>query len=75
MPTLNPKEKPVCEYCGSDDVAFDAAVRWNQETQAMEISGIHDSGGCSHCRAEFKSITWVNIDDKNTLGTIQSQGL
>lgn len=49
------KVKIVCPYCGSDNVARDAACRWNAETQQWEISGLMDSGGCDSCDSELKS--------------------
>lgn len=50
-----PKIKIVCPYCGSDNVARDAAARWNTETQRWEITSLMDSGGCDGCDSELKS--------------------
>lgn len=54
------KQKPVCQECGSDDVSFDAAAVWNQETQQYELSSTFDSGGCRNCGQEFKHVDWVD---------------
>lgn len=59
------KQKPVCQECGSDDVSFDAAAVWNQETQGYELSSTFDSGGCRNCGQEFKHVDWIDesLDD------------
>lgn len=59
------KQKPVCQECGSDDVSFDAAAVWNQETQEYELSSTFDSGGCRNFRQEFKHFDWIDgsLDD------------
>lgn len=59
------KQKPVCQECGSDDVSFDAAAVWNQETQQYELSSTFDSGGCRNCEQEFKHVDWIDesLDD------------
>lgn len=54
------KQKPICQECGSDDVSFDAAAVWNQETQEYELSSTFDSGGCRNCEQEFKHVDWVD---------------
>lgn len=72
MPTSNPKEKPVCKYCGSDDVSVDAAAHWNQETQEWELTSTFASGNCSHCGSEIKYLDWIEINDKIPMGTDKS---
>lgn len=54
------KQKPVCQECGSDDVSFNAAAVWNQETQQYELSSTFDSGGCRNCGQEFKHVDWMD---------------
>lgn len=54
------KQKPICQECGSDDVSFDAAAAWNQETQEYELTSTFDSGGCRSCGQEFKHVDWVD---------------
>lgn len=59
------KQKPICQECGSDDVSFDAAAIWNQETQEYELSSTFDSGSCHNCEQEFKHADWIDgsLDD------------
>lgn len=40
-----------CPYCGSDDVAGDAAARWNGTD--WEVSNVFDDVTCQVCSREF----------------------
>lgn len=44
-----PAKKPVCGYCGSDDVKGDAYVVWNEELEQWEIENIFDNYYCVPC--------------------------
>jgi hypothetical protein len=55
------KRIPVCPRCGSDNVAADAAARWNPEQQEWEVSNIFDKGhGCEDCGAEDIEFAWID---------------
>jgi hypothetical protein len=54
------KTVPVCPRCGSDNVAADAAARWNREEQEWEVSNVFDKGhGCNDCGADDIEFAWV----------------
>ena len=55
------KEKPICTYCGSDDVSRDAYAKWDIDTQEWEIITTFDSYYCEDCDGET-SIEWKDID-------------
>jgi len=59
---VDAKQKPVCPYCGSDNVVVDATARWDVALQEWVLSGVHDSGGCEQCGEETKSFEWENVD-------------
>jgi predicted RNA-binding Zn-ribbon protein involved in translation (DUF1610 family) len=48
-----------CPQCGSDDIAADAAARWNG--LAWEVSSVHDDCGCQECGTEFH--TWEAVSE------------
>ena len=54
-------EKPTCQDCGSDDISFDAACRWDVEKQDYVLTSTFDSGGCSNCGQEFKRVNWEKV--------------
>jgi transcription elongation factor Elf1 len=54
------KTIPACPRCGSDNVAADAAARWNREQQEWEVSNVFDKGhGCNDCGADNIEFAWV----------------
>ena len=57
------KEMPVCQNCGSDDVSFDAAARWNVEAQHYELTSTFASGSCSSCDEEFDPVDWNTVNE------------
>jgi hypothetical protein len=58
------KRIPVCARCGSDNVAADAAARWNREQQEWKVSNVFDKGhGCDDCGA--KNIEFARVDDQS----------
>lgn len=58
-------EKPVCQYCGSDDVYVDAYAAWNNETQEWELVNTFDNYVCNgECDGSETSVEWVNGESK-----------
>lgn len=57
------KEKPVCRYCGSDDVTCDSVSSWNEDKQEWEHISSFDSGNCNACDNESKYFDWVEIEE------------
>ena len=58
---INVKKTPVCPRCSSDNVAADAAARWNPEQQEWEVSKIFDQGhGCDDCGAQDIEFAWLD---------------
>lgn len=52
--------KPVCPYCGSEDISADAAVRWDIENQEWQTTNVFDKGKlCDNCGEEFSECEWV----------------
>lgn len=46
------KVQMVCPNCGSDDIARDAAARWDCESQEWELTALYGAG-CDSCGVEF----------------------
>jgi transcription elongation factor Elf1 len=64
----NINQIPVCPRCGSDNVAADAAARWNSEQQEWEVSNVFDKGhGCDDCGAEDIEFVWVDHQAQSAL--------
>ncbi len=47
-----PRVSLHCRDCGSKNVSSDATVRWDEEAQDWEVSGIFDCKNCDDCGAE-----------------------
>jgi hypothetical protein len=60
----NPKTKPVCPQCGSDDMVADACASWNSDTQEWELISTYDSTTCQSCDNETDSPDWVPVDNQ-----------
>lgn len=59
------KEKPVCSYCGSENVTCDAAARWDMDAQAWVLADTHDGNNdCGDCNGETK-LVWKEVEDGN----------
>jgi RNA polymerase subunit RPABC4/transcription elongation factor Spt4 len=57
---IDSKQIPVCPRCGSDDVAADAAARWDVQNQDWSVSDIFDKGhSCGNCGAENITFAWI----------------
>ncbi|WP_240502341.1 hypothetical protein [Sphingomonas panacis] len=48
----HPLVRPLCRTCGSDNLARDAAARWDIIIQDWTITGLFDSTTCDDCGAE-----------------------
>ena len=60
MITLKP-EKPICPYCGSDDVVANASASWDKAKQKWICEDIYDKGhSCLNCDSDI-SFDWVEI--------------
>ncbi len=67
------KRIPVCPRCGSDNVAADAAARWNREWQEWEVSNVFDKGhGCEDCGAEDIEFGWVDDQSEAAIATVRA---
>jgi hypothetical protein len=63
----------VCPRCGSDNVAADAAARWNRERQEWEVSNVFDNGhGCDDCGAEYFEFAWVDDQSEAAIATVRA---
>lgn len=52
-----PRIVKVCSLCGSENIAADAAARWNVEAQQWEVSNIFDDGhSCVECGCECRIV-------------------
>lgn len=50
--------KPVCRYCGSNDVYADATAKWDPEANDWAVMDIHESGLCGDCGEQNKFFDW-----------------
>jgi hypothetical protein len=62
MAPQKPKQKPVCDHCGSDSVTVDANAEWCSTTNDWVISCTFDSASCGQCEGEC-SIDWVSVQE------------
>lgn len=47
------RERPICRYCGSENLIFDACARWNSDTQSYQLIDTYDSPPtCQDCEQE-----------------------
>ena len=53
-------EKPVCEYCRSDKITFDATAYWNSKEQQFEYDILFDEVYCQFCDGK-QHVDWVSI--------------
>ncbi len=50
---------PICSFCRSQDVVFDAYAEWDHENQIFTVQNIMDKGHqCNQCEGECR-IEWV----------------
>lgn len=55
-----PKTKPICSECGSDDVLMDAYARWDVDAQEWVLNSTHDDTVCERCEGEC-SLDWEDV--------------
>lgn len=57
------KTKSVCPYCGSDEIAQDAAMTWDAAAPRWEAGDPYDKSGCcmACAQADFRP-DWVPVD-------------
>lgn len=61
---MKPK-KPICRFCGSSLLIFDASAMWDEEGQKFVLQSEYDDAAtcqdCEHC--ESNGPEWVNLED------------
>lgn len=63
------KRKFICTECGSENIIFDANVRWDKEKQTNVINDIFPDCICLDCDEEMdvcEKITYQSTPDKQT---------
>ena len=53
-------EKPVCEYCRSGEITFDASAYWNSRDQQFEYDILFDEVYCPNCDGKHR-VEWVPL--------------
>ena len=56
----NPKTKPVCSHCGSDEVKCDAWAEWDDENQSFSLSQTFDEWICEPCGGGC-NVEWIDV--------------
>lgn len=59
---MTPREKPVCRYCGSTNIAADAFAAWDDEEEAWTLRGVLDGGHCIDCGKDNKRFNWIKVE-------------
>lgn len=59
--TDQPKQKPICEACGSEDILVDAYASWDVETQKYVLHSTYDDTRCNDCGGE-NTERWEDIE-------------
>ena len=52
---------PVCNACGSEDIARDARACWNPDTGLWEVETVFDETYCTAC-VEYTTLAWREKD-------------
>ena len=53
-------EKPVCEYCRSDKITFDATAFWDAQHQQFEYDILFDEVYCQNCDGK-QHVNWIPL--------------
>ena len=53
-------EKPVCEYCRSGEITFDATAYWNSRDQQFEYDILFDEVYCPNCDGKQR-VEWIPL--------------
>ena len=53
-------EKPVCEYCRSDQVTFDASAYWDAQHQEFDFDILKDEVYCQNCDGKQR-VDWIPL--------------
>ncbi len=57
--------QPLCRKCGSENLARDAAARWDIAIQDWMITGLFDSTSCDDCGAESDDLAqWAPLEPR-----------
>lgn len=57
--------QPLCRNCGSENIARDAAARWDIAAQDWTITGLFDSTSCDDCGAESDDLAqWAPLEPR-----------
>lgn len=59
------KSVPYCEYCGSEEISFDATATWDKEQQEFVLIGTMDDAVCEACGEESRP-SWVEVQETET---------
>lgn len=70
-----PRIAKVCSLCGSENIAADAAARWNVGTQQWEVLNVFDDGHCcddcgSECRIVDRPDAQALGDERKPVGEL-----
>lgn len=63
----SPATRYTCQSCGSIDLIFEAALKWNEKTQDWDISTIYDDVSCNACEAETTAVKTPIIEEEHPL--------
>jgi hypothetical protein len=64
---VEPKEYPVCEKCGSEDVTLDTIGKWDMTEQIWKTVGALDNSDCNNCGEEVNLI-WKRKEQEEQSG-------
>lgn len=56
---MKEREKPVCRFCGSDDITIDAVAAWDPEKGDWVLESVLDGIYCIDCGETAKYAEWV----------------
>lgn len=59
---MSEKQRPVCRYCGSDDITVDMPARWHFADQKWTTEGADrydKTEYCGECQAETR-LEWID---------------
>ena len=57
------RTKPVCQYCGSDNVSKDGLVDFDADKQEWVVRAVYDHGYCHDCENEQDYFNEVTIEE------------
>lgn len=62
------RQKPICSYCGSEDISFNANANWDSNLQEYVLNGSSSKADCEYCEkqtpVEWSEVGFIDVTDR-----------